>query len=65
MALLNRFGKSRGKFKFKYNVTNTNWVDINSIISTITMNCEKETNKYWLDCFDVVFLDESVTSKDL
>jgi hypothetical protein len=43
MALLNWFSKSRGNFKFKYDVTNTNWVDINSIISIVTMNCEKET----------------------
>lgn len=42
MVLLNWFNKSCGDFKFKYDVNDTNWVDIDSIISTVTMNYEKE-----------------------
>jgi hypothetical protein len=42
MVLLNWFNKSCGNFKFKYDVIDTNWVDVDSIISPITMNYEKE-----------------------
>ncbi len=42
MVLLSWFNKSRDNFKFKYHVIDTNWVDIDSNIFTITMNYEKE-----------------------
>ncbi len=42
MVLLNWFNKSCGNLNFKYDVTDTNWVDIDSIISIVTMNYEKE-----------------------
>jgi hypothetical protein len=63
MVLLNWFNKYCGNFKFKDDVNDTNWVDIDSIISTITMNKEKDI--YWLDCFNVASLDEFVTNKYL
>ncbi len=51
MVLLNWFSKSHGNFKFKYDVIDTNWVDVDFIISTITMNYEKEKKSmvrlYW------------------
>ncbi len=42
MVLLSWFNKSRDNFKFKYDVIDTNGVDIDSIIFTLTMNYEKE-----------------------
>ncbi len=42
MVLLNQFNKSHENLKFKDDVININWVDIDSIIYTITMNYEKE-----------------------
>jgi hypothetical protein len=42
VVLLNWFSKSWDNLKFKYDVININYVDIDSIISTITMNYEKE-----------------------
>ncbi len=42
MVLLNWFNNFCGNFKFKYDVIDTNWVDIDSIISIFTMNYEKE-----------------------
>ncbi len=63
MVLLNQFNKSCGNLKFKYDVIDINWV--NSIISTITMNYEKEKNIYQLDCIDANSLDEFVTNKIL
>jgi hypothetical protein len=38
MVLLKWFSKSQGNFKFNYDTTNINWMDINLIISIITMN---------------------------
>jgi hypothetical protein len=65
MVLLNYFGKSHGNFKLKYNVIDTNWVDVNSIISIVMMNYEKKIKIYWLDCFDANSLDEFVNNKIL
>jgi hypothetical protein len=46
MVLLNRFRKSPGNFKFKYDIIDTNWVDVDSIICVINMNYEKEKDIY-------------------
>jgi hypothetical protein len=40
-------------------------MDVNSIISIITMNCEKEKDIYWLNYIHATFLDEFVTNKIL
>jgi len=42
MVLLNWFSKSHGNLKFKYDVIDINWVDVDSIMSIFTMNYEKE-----------------------
>ncbi len=65
MVLLSWFNKSCDNFKFKYDVIDIKWVDIDSIIFTITMNYEKEKYIYQLDCHDATSLDEFVTNKDL
>jgi len=41
MVLLNLFSMWEANFKFKYDTTNTNWVDIDLVIFTIIMNHEK------------------------
>jgi hypothetical protein len=46
-------------------VIDTNWVDVNFIISIVMMNYEKKKNIYWLDCFDANSLDEFVNNKIL
>lgn len=38
MVILNYFSKSRVHFKFKYDVIDNKWIDINSIINSVTMN---------------------------
>ncbi len=51
-----------------YDVIDINWVDVDSIISIITMNYEKEyiyIYIYWLNCIDATFLNEFVTNKIL
>jgi hypothetical protein len=52
-------------YHHKCDVIDTNWVDVNSIISTVIMNYEKEKYIYWLDCLDANSLDEFVTNKIL
>jgi len=42
MVLLNWFSKSHGNLKFKYDVIDINWVDVDSIMFIFTMNYEKE-----------------------
>jgi hypothetical protein len=56
MVLLNWTSKTRGNFKFKYDVIHTNWVDVDSIIFIVIMNYEKEKYIYWLDCIDATCL---------
>jgi hypothetical protein len=41
MVLLNLFNKLDGNFKFKYDTTNINWVDIDLVVFTINVNHEK------------------------
>jgi hypothetical protein len=65
MLLLNWFSKSNNNLKFKYDVIDTNWVDVASIISIVTMNYEEEKDIYWLNCIDANSLDEFVTNKIL
>jgi hypothetical protein len=42
MVLLNWFSKSHGNLKFKYDVIDINWVDVDSIMSIFMMKDEKE-----------------------
>ncbi len=65
MLLLNWSSKSNNNLKFKYDVIDTNWVDVASIISIVTMNYEEEKDIYWLDCIDANSLDEFMTNKIL
>ena len=37
-VLLNWFSKSRGNLKFKYDVSDSQWIDVDSIISIVTMS---------------------------
>jgi hypothetical protein len=64
-VFLNWFNKSNGNLKFKYDVIDIDWMDVNSIISTIIMNYEKEKDIYRLDCIDANSLDKFVTNKIL
>ena len=63
MVLLNWFSKSTGNLKFKYDTSDTNWIDVGSIISTCTLAYEQSTNLYWLDHRDAESLDEFVGNK--
>ncbi len=65
MVLLKWFNKSFDNLKFKYDVIDTNWVDVDSIISTLTMNYEKEKDILWLDQIDANSLNQFLINKIL
>ncbi len=44
-------------------VIDTNWVDVNFIISIVIMNYEKEKDIYSLNCLDANSLNEFVIDK--
>jgi hypothetical protein len=48
-VLLNWFSKHAGRNKFKYDVTDSQWIDLDSIISTITLNFNVVLNVYTLN----------------
>lgn len=49
MVMLNWFSYPTSNLKFKFASSDTNWVDLDSIISTCTLTYEAATNLYWLD----------------
>ena len=49
MVLLYRFSKARDSLKHKYDASNYKWMDVNSIISTVTMAHQPSSKLYALD----------------
>jgi hypothetical protein len=58
------FKKIPGQLKFKYDHSDWKWTDLDSIISTVTMCFNSNTNLYSLDPIDVVSLNEFVAKKN-
>jgi hypothetical protein len=61
---MNYFFKFRRHLKFKYDVTNSNWIDINSIIILVTMTYDKAKNVYTLSNVNVEILDGFVSNNN-
>jgi hypothetical protein len=57
MILLNWFSKVPGHLKFKYDVTDSQWIDLDAVISTVTMELNTRTNIYTLDSDDASNLE--------
>ena len=53
MVLLYWFSKARGSLKYKYDALNSKWIDVDSIISTVTMTYQPSSKLYALDSNDV------------
>jgi hypothetical protein len=60
MVLLIWYGKPCSSCKFKYDATDTNWIDVNAIVSTVSFSYEKERDLYWLDSDDAKNMDNFV-----
>lgn len=56
--MLNWFKRMPGRNKFKYEVTDTQWIDIDSVISTVALSFNSRSNIYTLDENDRDVLDE-------
>jgi hypothetical protein len=56
MVLLNCLMNHKVFFKFKYNTTNTNWVDIDLIIYIVIMNYKKKT---WTKLLSICIMHSS------
>jgi len=60
MVYLNYFRKVLGFFKFKYDHTNSIWVDVDTIICTMSMLYDLEKILFVLDLVDGNSLNEFV-----
>jgi hypothetical protein len=63
ILLMNHFSNYRRHLKFKYDVTDSKWIDINSIITLVTMTYHRAQHVYNFTIVDVKTLDEFVSSK--
>ena len=60
MVLLQWFISAPGRFKFKYEHTDCFWIDVEAIISTVTLSRDPLTKVYEIDHVDGMALDEFV-----
>ena len=60
---LNYFSRAPGHLKFKYDLTNSIWVDLETLISSVTMTYNERQNVYTLDANDAEALVEFISSK--
>lgn len=63
-VMLQYFRKFPGHLKFKYDHTDTRWIDVDTIISTVTLEYNSTTDVYTLDSNDADALNEFVSSKN-
>ena len=63
MDMLAWFKKIPVQLKFKYDLSDWKWTDLDSLISTVTMSFNSNTNLYSLDPVDVASLYEFVAQK--
>ena len=58
------FKKIPSQLKFKY-LSDWKWIDLDSIISTVTMSSNSNTSVYFLDPIDVVSLNKFLAKNSL
>jgi hypothetical protein len=62
-VMLNWFSKPTTSRRFKYNSIDTTWVDVDSIISTVSLSYEEASDVYWLDVDDYKNMCDFVKDK--
>ena len=60
IVLLQWFISAPGRFKFTYKHTDCFWIDVEAIVSMITLNGDSLTKIYEIDHVDGMALDEFV-----
>jgi hypothetical protein len=63
MVLLNWFSKASGNLKFKYDHSDSKWIDVDSVIATVTLKYLLESRFYKLQSSDAVNLNELVSNQ--
>ena len=64
-VMLQYFRKHPGRDKFKYNHTDSQWIDIDCVISTVTMSYNPTNEIYTLDRNDSEQLSKFVTDRSI
>jgi hypothetical protein len=64
MVLLNWFQIVPGHFKYKYTGSDSQWIDLEAVISIVSMTYNSRTNVYMLDDTDAQGLEEFVRNKN-
>ena len=61
-VILHYYGRSHGQYKFKYDLTDSQWISLESIITNVILTFNPETQVYTLDRDDVDNLNKYVTN---
>ena len=62
-VILHYYTRAPGQYKFKYNLTDSKWISLESIISNVTLTYKYETQVYSLDRGGAENLNEYVLNK--
>lgn len=62
-VILHYYTRAAGQYKFKYNLTDSKWISLESIITNVTLTYKYETQVYNLDRGDAENLNEYVLNK--
>jgi len=58
------FSKHQGHLKFRYDQTDAKWIDIETVITSVTFTLNTKTNVYSLNPEDAQCLDDFVKTKN-
>ena len=64
-VMLQYYMKHLGRNKFKYDHTNSKWIDVDCIISIMTMSYNATNKVYTLDRIDAEELEKFVTERNV
>ncbi len=64
-VMLQYYRKHHGRDKFKYDHTDSQWIDIDCVISTVTMSYNSTNEVYTLDMKDSEVLSKFVTDRGI
>jgi hypothetical protein len=63
MVLLTWYSKQPGHYKFKYDVSDWKWIDLDAVISTVTLSFNSSTKVYSVSEDDAKCLNDFVSHK--
>ena len=63
MVLLTRYSKQSGHYKFKYDLSDWKWIDLDSVISTVSLSFNSTTKVYTVLEDDAKCLNDFVSKK--